>query len=316
MTRHIVRQRLTWKTLSNCGRLALIAALFGVTGLRAEADIIDITPEYAARLPVDFLPQIQFAQNDHGFKRDALYFHLLRPVTHAPTPVIVFVLGSGWQPVEVSRVLPQLVPLAEAGFAVAAVDYRGIGEVTFPTPQEDVKRAIRYIRAHAETWNIDPEAIGIMGNSAGGHISLLAGLSDETAFGAGAEGETAAVQAIAAIYPAIYPDEMAGDGLSLINQHFGLMAGDPANADAVAPGLPATHVDAGDPPVLLIHGTADAIVPVTQSERFYDTLTDAGVDATLLRVAGLGHSIEDTMTTLQIEQGLIDFFTRTLRTTD
>lgn len=282
----------------------------------ATAEIIDIVPEKIDRLPVDLLADIQFAQNDHGFKRDELYLDLLRPVTDDPTPVVVFVLGSGWQPIERERVLPQLTPLAEAGFAVATVDYRGIGEAQFPDPQEDVKRAIRFLRSNAEQFNIDPEAMALMGNSAGGHIALTAGLSNEDAFGTGPEGSSAEVQAIAAIYPAIYLDEMASDGLGLINMHFGLMAGDPANAEAVAPGLPETHIDADDAPVLLIHGTADPIVPVEQSVRLHDALTEAGVDATMLRVEGLGHSIEDTMTTRQVEEELISFFERTLRHAD
>ncbi|RVV97337.1 alpha/beta hydrolase [Mesobaculum littorinae] len=297
-------------------RGALAALALGIAG-PVGAEIVDITPDRADRLPVDLLTGIQFAQNDHGFKRDALYLDLLRPVTDVATPVVVFVLGSGWQPIERERVLPQLTRLAEAGFAVATVDYRGIGEAQFPVPQEDVKRAIRFLRANADSFNIDPDAMALMGNSAGGHIALLAGLSDEDAFGPGTgtgpEDSSAAVQAIAAIYPAIYVDEMAPEGLGLVNQHFGLMAGDPANADAVAPGLPETHIDAGDPPVFLVHGTADPIVPVDQSVRLHDALAGAGVDATLLRVEGLGHSIEDTMTTRQVEEGLVSFFERTLR---
>lgn len=261
----------------------------------AGAEVTTITPERLDRLPVDLLADIQYAQNDHGFGRDELYLDLPRPVTDDPTPVIVFVLGSGWSPVEAERVPPQLTRLAEAGFAMASVDYRGIGEVTFPTPRENVKRAIRFLRQNADAYNIDPNAIGILGNSAGGHIALLVCLSDEDAFrddGAASQDAGALVQAIGAIYV----DEMAGNPLGAVNQHFGLLAGDEASADAFASGLPDTHIDAEDPPVLLIHGTADVVVPIEQSERFDDAFDAAGVDVTLLRVKGLGHSIEDTMT--------------------
>lgn len=281
----------------------------------AAADVIDIAPERVDGLPVDLLSGIQFVQNDHGFKRDELYLDLLRPVTETVTPVIVFVLGSGWSPIERERVLPQLVPLAEAGFAVATVDYRGIGEATFPEPEADVKAAIRFLRANASRFNVDPDAIGILGNSAGGHLSLMAALTDDGAFeDPRAPDAQATVRAVAAFYPALYFE--GGGPFSPSSLHLGVDVSDPANAAAVTEATPASHIDPGDPPVLLIHGTADDIVPLFQSERFHAALGEAGVDATLLRVDGLGHSFEDMMKVGQVRQGLIDFFRQHLTGND
>ena len=299
-------------------RRAIAAGLLALAAQPAGAEITTVTPERTDRLPVDLLADIQFASNDHGFKRDELYLDLLRPITDAPVPVVVFVLGSGWSPVEAERVLPQLTFLAQAGFAVASIDYRGIGEAPFPAAQQDAKRAIRFLRANGAAYGLDPGAIGVMGNSAGGHIALLAGLGADDAFAeeGAASGGDSGVRAIAAIYPAIYLREMASDPLGPVNAHLGMMAGDEENAEAVADALPETHLDAGDPPVLLIHGTADPVVPVDQSERFHDALDAAGIDATLLRVDGLGHSIEDMLTTRQVAETLVDFFDRTLRAPD
>jgi acetyl esterase/lipase len=292
--------------------LALAAGL--ALSEMAMGEVIEISPEKVEGLPVDLLTGIQFAQNDHGFKRDELYLDLLRPVTDTPTPVIVFVLGSGWSPIERERVLPQLTFLAEAGFAVATIDYRGIGEATFPEPEMDVKAAIRFLRANADRYNIDPDAIGLFGNSAGGHLALMAALTDETAFEDGRGPDVSpAIQAVAALYPALYFGEGGGGSpFGASSLHLGLDVNDPANADAVATATPATHIDAGDPPVLLIHGTADEIVPVTQSERMHDALVAEDVDASLLRVEGLGHSIEDAMKVRQVRERLVGFFTETL----
>lgn len=149
----------------------------------------------------------------------------------------------------------------------------------------------------------------------GGHLALMAGLSDDETFADDRWGDvSSAVQAIAAIYPASYPGELgADDPYGNVSLHFGFNIADPANAEALAQGSPATHISAGDPPVYLVHGTADPVVPVEHSRRFHDELEAAGIEADLLVVEGLEHSIEDTMKTSQVRAGLIGFFDAHLR---
>lgn len=293
--------------------LALIACLGVSEPVRAE--IIDIVPEKLDGLPVDLLSGIQFAQNDHGFGRDELYLDLLRPVSETPTPVVVFVLGSGWRATERERVLPQLTFLAEAGFAVATIDYRGRGEAVFPEPEMDVKAAVRYLRANAARLNIDPDRVALFGNSAGGHLALMAALTDDDAYPDTRAPEVpATVGAVAALYPGLFTGGAESSVPNSLNMHLGFDARDPANAEKLAEAMPAAHIDANDPPVLLIHGTADVVVPIAESVGLEESLAAGGVDVTMLRVDGLGHSIEDMMKTRQVQETLVDFLSRSLPT--
>ena len=103
-------------------------------------------------------PEVTFTDIPNGFVRSHLKMDLIRPASSAPTPAIVFVSGNGWRSVDRAALIPQLAPLAKAGYLIAAIEYRIIGEATFPEPLKDVKTAIRSLRPTPSATTSTPTA--------------------------------------------------------------------------------------------------------------------------------------------------------------
>jgi acetyl esterase/lipase len=214
----------------------------------------------------------------------------------APVPVIVHVHGGGWR--RGSRRIPLLRlgagfygELAARGFAVAAIDYRLSGEARYPAAVEDVRAAIGWVREHAAEYGMDPGRVFAWGDSAGGHLALMAALAGATAPGS-------EVQGVVAWFPVT---DLAGllDDVAAAGGHpdpgpesrEALFLGAPA---ASVPGLarqasPVNHVSAAAPPVLLMHGAADDLVPPAQSIRLAEALAQAGATVELELVPGATH---------------------------
>ena len=160
-------------------RAVFLGAAFTV-GLAAAASAEVITIQSVSENTLATLqPDVTFTDIANGFARSHLKMDLLRPVSTTPTPAIVFVSGNGWRSVDKAALIPQLAPFAKAGYLVAAIDYRIIGEATFPEPLKDVKTAIRFLRANAARYNISPDRIGIWGTSAGGQLAAMTGATGD-----------------------------------------------------------------------------------------------------------------------------------------
>jgi acetyl esterase/lipase len=160
---------------------------------------------------------------------------------------------------------------------------------------------VRWVRANAKKYGINPDKIGVIGESAGGHLAAIMGTSggDPYLEGNGPCSEySSRVQAVVDNFGPI-------DLLTLKdtpspmdpNPAMGPIAGWLGKPALEVPELakkanPVTYIDPGDPPVLLVHGEKDSLVPVTQSELFYNALTGAGVKAKLVRVKNAGHGFE------------------------
>jgi acetyl esterase/lipase len=223
-----------------------------------------------------------------------------------PLPLVVWVHGGGWR--GGSKAGCPLRYLVADGYAVASVEYRFSQKAVFPAQIQDCQAALRWLRANAKTYNLDPAKVGVGGDSAGGHLSALLG----TAGGAkafspigGNDDQPDRAQAVCDFYgPADFNTvvaqaaaEAAAGGPKNVykfntptDPYSGLIGvplnADPAKGDAVSP---VHFVSKDDPPFLILHGTADPQVPFAQSVELANALKAAGVEATLQRFPGGGH---------------------------
>jgi acetyl esterase/lipase len=221
----------------------------------------------------------------------------LPPEGNTAPPVVVFLHGGGWRvgsragagPAYAGASPTPFEQLAQAGIAVASVDYRLTGEATWPAQLHEAKAAVRWLRARAGDLGIDPDRIAAWGESAGGHLAELLGLTggDETLEGAvGITGPSSAVSAVVAWYA---PSDVAAVATDLgadpadPNTHEALLLGAPAVdvPERAAQASPISHVRPGAPPFLLLHGAADSVIPCVQSERLYAALLEDGVEVEL-----------------------------------
>ncbi len=202
--------------------------------------------------------------------------------------VTMFVHGGGWSSGDKSKGagVAELPELQKAGFLAVSVNYRLAPDYEFPAMIEDVKCAVRSLRAHADKYNLDPNRIGVFGGSAGGHLVSMLGVTDESAgFDVGEYlGQSSRVQAVVDMFgPADLTANIANDSETVQNA-FG-------NFD-LALASPVTYVSADDPPFLILHGEKDPLVPISQSEELLAKLQAAGVPAELVRVANAAHGFK------------------------
>lgn len=247
-----------------------------------------------------------------------------------PKPLIVHVHGGAWltgtkrQGGPIKDFPAVLAQIAERGFVVASVEYRLDGEAKFPAAIQDVKAAIGFLRVHASEFGIDPAHVGIFGGSAGGQLAALATTS-------------CGVKAFDAVTkPGVPPppSNCVQAGVSWYGVHnFATTPTPPGNtgpqpylgcrefqcpAETMAFASPQTYVDRGDPPMLLIHGLADKLVAVSQTEEFEAALKKARVPVQAIYIAGVDHGFvgkSDTDTHAAVLQALtvtVEFFEREL----
>jgi acetyl esterase/lipase len=172
------------------------------------------------------------------------------------------------------------------------VDYRLAPDHKFPAMIEDVKCAVRYLRAHADEYNLDPERIGAIGGSAGGHLVALLGVTDPSAgFEVGEYLDySSRVKAVVSIsgFSDLTPPFTAKLPFDRMSVFGTTKQSDPIFRQA----SPVKHVTADDPPFLLIHGEKDETVPINQSDILYRQLLETGLDVEFIRVKNAGHTYE------------------------
>ncbi len=232
-----------------------------------------------------------------------------------PWAVTMYVHGGGWSKGDKAEGAgAQEIPaLQAAGFLVVSINYRLAPQYPFPSMIEDVKCAIRYLRAHASQYHLDSDRIGVWGSSAGGHLVNLLGTTDASAgFDVGEySDQSSRVQAVVGMFgPADLTVAFEGgyEGASRVFNGF-----DAALAS------PVTYVSADDPPFLLLHGEADKLVPIEQSQILFEALQTAGVPAELVVVENAGHSFRPeegksiSPSRREIAQLVVKFFEENLR---
>ena len=220
---------------------------------------------------------------------------------------IVHITGSGWHsPLAPSA--PQQkasrqvdifgLPLVDAGYTVFAVNHRTAPLHKYPAPLEDVERAVRFVRHHGKRWGIDPGRIGGVGGSSGGHLTLMLGLLDSLPDPNAPDPVDRESSKLQAIVPWAPPTDLilrnGRYGYGTFASLFGmrLMARDPKTSPqfkAFRDASPVHHVSTDDPPTLLIHGDADAVVPIKHAELLAEAMRHSGVTVEVLVIPGGGH---------------------------
>jgi len=214
-------------------------------------------------------------------------------------PMVVWIHGGGWRKGTKNR-CPAL-RLAQRGYVVASVDYRLTDVAIFPAQITDCKAALRWLRAHADRYHIDPNRIGVWGSSAGGHLVALLGTSGDAEKLEGTEGNLVQSSRVQAVCDFFGPtDLLQMDAHALASAPFKHDAPDSPEAlllggaiqehrEQAAMANPLTYVTPDDPPFLIMHGDQDPLVPLHQSQLLRNALSAAGVEATFVVVPGAGH---------------------------
>ena len=210
------------------------------------------------------------------------------------SPAVVVIHGGGWRHFDRQVTEGVCRLLASNGLVAVTVDYRLSKEASWPACLHDVKAAVRWVRANAKRFNVDPSKLGVLGDSAGGHLAGLVGTAGPDAGLEGDEGTagvSSAVQAVVAYY-GLY-DLTAMPALTLEKGWIPQMIGGTYDAcpELYKQASPMSYIDPGDPPFLLIHGVQDRMVSVEQSKMMEAALKAAGVPVTLLVVDNADHML-------------------------
>lgn len=224
---------------------------------------------------------------------------LYLPARSAPAPVAVWLHGGSWVAGDKTPVPGVLLGLRDRGFAVASVNYRLTGLTSHPAQLHDVKGAVRWLRAHAAEYGLDPSRVYLVGFSAGAHLASLAALTSGDASSEGDVGgnlgQSSAVAGVVAYAgPSDLPrlaGECTGCEVSAQFQALGctfLLCGERGRAAS-----PLTFVHRAAPPFLLLHGDADRVVPLEQARIMDEALRGAGASSRLVVVPGGQHGLLD-----------------------
>jgi pectinesterase len=215
----------------------------------------------------------------YGEREVKLDLYLPKRPAAGKIPCIVVIHGGGWRSGDKTRFAAQAAYLADNGFAAACIGYRLLPEVNFPAPVVDCKAAVRWVRANAEKYGIDPRRIGATGGSAGGHLAAMLATSHKVTELEGDGGNAGVSSRIQAAVAMATPADLT--------RNLGRQNLEPTLARLVSP---VTHVDKDSAPTLLLHSDADATVPYQQSELLLARLKEAGVKAELVKIPGAPHA--------------------------
>lgn len=285
---------------------AMSMSLFTAMAATPKSQELDIVLKRAS---VQQISNVVYAQaTARGYDNVALRMDILKPAAPKPLPAVVFVTGGGFINANKDSAVLERLDLAEAGYVVASVEYRVAPTVQFPAPLLDVKSAIRYLRANAARFNIDPKRIAIFGESAGGYLSAMTGVTNEVkTFDQGDNlDQSSTVQAVVDLY-GLSDLSRVGEGFApdIVARHASPAApeamwlngpgvffeGGPVTKDPakLAAANPLTYASKNAPPFLLMHGDKDTVVSPRQTEILHEALIATGADSTRYLVHGAAH---------------------------
>lgn len=240
------------------------------------------------------------------------------PEAETPSPCVVLIPGGGFQTASPDSLAVLQRYFAIHGYAVAAFSYRVIGEGLYSDAAEDINDAIRFVRANAEKYNIDPDRLALLGNSAGGYFAALVGASqDNGAFGAD---ELSSVKAVVDLYGLSDLTQVAMDYDEEVQAAYYDTRTAPSQyvngvftektiyetPESAAASNPLTYINGSEPPFLIMHGSSDTIVSPSQSILVHNALLENGVESIRYSLTGSEHGRGgfDSETALRI---MVDF---------
>lgn len=241
----------------------------------------------------------------------ALTMDVFTPKDNANGAAVIWTVSGGWFSAREAINLNFIKQLLDRGYTVFAVMHGSQPKFTIPEAVTDMNLAVRYIRAHAEEFKIDPNRIGISGGSAGGHLSLMVGAAGDAGDpnGKDAVAKTSSrVQAVACFFPPTDFLNYGTPGYAWLNRgpkdafkapmDFHVwnaelkifeVVDDATRLKIAAEVSPITHVSPDDPPTMIIHGDKDFLVPLQQSEVIIEKFKQAGVPCELIVKKGAAH---------------------------
>ena len=248
-------------------------------------------------------------------KREIVYsrvgnreLHLLlarpNPLPKGDLPVVVYLHGGAWRNGSYENLASGAWLLAQSGFAVAAVEFRGSDDAIYPAPIDDCRAAIGWIKRNARNYSLDASKIGVYGVSTGGHLAALLALTSSTIKCAAIE---SAPSDLATLNEGARLDWNAAT--SPLSR---LLGGTVAQkAELARRASPLFYADEYAPPILLLHGDADEFVPIAQSEKLYRKLKAAGANVEFQVYAGEAHGLKNVRAAADAK--ISRFFTQNLR---
>ena len=209
-----------------------------------------------------------------------------------PLPVIVMIHGGGWRGGNKDGHIQQIFGFAQQGYGAATVQYRFAPKHKFPAQIEDVKCAVRFLRANAEKYNLNKDRVGAIGFSAGAHLAMLLGSMDKEDGLEGDGGNADQSSKVQAVVSFFGPTDLAAEDypanvVSMIDDLVGAKQGEKPELRKAA--SPVTYISEEDAPMLLFQGTKDRLVPHTQAYEMADALTKAGVPGRVELLLGADH---------------------------
>jgi acetyl esterase/lipase len=209
-----------------------------------------------------------------------------------PFPAVLVIHGGAWRQGNKADVRPILPQFVEHGYVAVSPEYRFCPQDAFPAQIHDVKAAVRWLKVNAKKYRIDPDRIGAMGFSAGGHLSLMLGLTTPND---GLEGDVSAGapdSRVKAVVNYFGPTDLAAKDIPDICKPWvkDFLGGSPQDRpDAAAKASPLTFVSKDDAPVLTFQGTKDSLVPYTQAIKLAEAMNSAGVPGRVELILGADH---------------------------
>ena len=213
-------------------------------------------------------------------------------------PAIVIVHGGGWRAGSKSVDVYQkmMVDYAHKGYVTANVEYRLLGEAPFPACIEDVKTAVRWLRAHADAYQVDPDRIGAYGHSAGAHLALMLAMVPDSA-GLEGDGEWQDYSSRVNVAAAGAPPTELGRDVPMARPEW----------------WPIGYISADQPPLFLIQGSDDTIVRAERTDDFVEKMRAAGARIEYLRIDSVGHGVAYNDKLDITDPALEKFFARHLK---